>query len=180
MNKYHPDKHPGESTTEKCKNFNVAYDILSDTTKKKTYDLSLNGQYAPSQPTNPRYTPPEPEPTKPYVYDEKWEKFLEKRPSWAKSVPIPPSAWGNKEKPVQHVNGITNIRPDLQDWGHKIIWAGKQYRVSGHEIQAELSRTWGYFCEPNSINMSLVYEQARAWTNRAQGKPEHVNVQFGV
>src|SRR3989344_1032047 len=37
--KYHPDKNPGDKTAEeKFKEISEAYEVLSDTQKKKTYD----------------------------------------------------------------------------------------------------------------------------------------------
>lgn len=42
--KYHPDKNPGDETfTEKFKEINGAYEILSDPQKKADYDNQLNG-----------------------------------------------------------------------------------------------------------------------------------------
>ena len=43
--KYHPDMHPDDATMEaKFKEINDAYAILSDSKKRKKYDLERNGQ----------------------------------------------------------------------------------------------------------------------------------------
>ena len=44
--KYHPDKNPGDETfTEKIKEINGAYEVLSDPEKRLQYDNSLNGMF---------------------------------------------------------------------------------------------------------------------------------------
>lgn len=44
--KYHPDKNPGDETfTEKFKEINGAYEVLSDPEKRLQYDNSLNGMF---------------------------------------------------------------------------------------------------------------------------------------
>lgn len=177
MSKYHPDKHPGESTTEICSKINAAYDVVHYDEKRKAYDQTLGQQNTSSNGhTN---TPP----SKPYDY--KWEQFLKQTPTWARTIRIPQSAWMSTASPVILIDGIYNIRLDLQDWGQKIIWAGKQNRISQYEIQRELSRTWGYYCLPNSLDMSIVQEQSNDWVNKAFNQSEfsqHENgpVKFGM
>lgn len=176
MTKYHPDKHPDKSSTDQCSKINAAYDILSDCSKKNTYDQSLTGQSVPQS----RATNNPPQPVKPYTYDPEWELFLQKRPWWVKSVPISLVSWRNPEPPIIFNVGMSNIRPDLQDWGYNIIVVGQQNRVTRHDVQRELERTWGYFCTQNSLDKSLVLDEARIWVNRAFGEPESVSVKFGM
>merc|ERR1739848_672719 len=48
MGKYHPDKNKSPSAEEKFKDINMAYEVLSDETKRRTYDQvgedGMNGQ----------------------------------------------------------------------------------------------------------------------------------------
>jgi hypothetical protein len=193
VRKYHPDTHAGDlKAAERCTAINKAYDTLSDRDKKKEYDAllresneSYNGAY--QAPTYRSYTPPPPPapPPKPprpvYVYDPKWEQFLNDRPDWAKSITPPADSWGDTDPPVRQViGGFTDVRPDLDMWGRWIIMAGQQTSTSYREIETELARTWSYFsADGGSLTQSLVRQTAKEWCNKAQGINK-AQVQWGV
>lgn len=60
IKKYHPDLYQGDKAfaERKTQEINEAYDILSDSTKKYDYDLSITPSYTTTNTTNYSYTPP--------------------------------------------------------------------------------------------------------------------------
>ena len=66
--KYHPDHNPNADANEKTKKINVAYGVLSDPAKRKTYDeLWFQKKSGTSNRPTARSAPQEPTPPKPIV-----------------------------------------------------------------------------------------------------------------
>lgn len=74
---YHPDKNPTSDAEEKIRQINIAYEVLSDTSKRKQYDVGR-------QPQEHNASPSEFEDVKPFTTDP-----LEK--SWAIAVSFYPN-----------------------------------------------------------------------------------------
>jgi curved DNA-binding protein CbpA len=179
IKKYHPDRNPNKLAAEQCSKINGAYDILSDGSKRKTYDLTLS-RSAPQSAGHQHNHQHSSAATKPYRYDAKWEEFLSKRPHWAKTIVVPPDAWGNTAEPMVSTFGMVDVRPDLHQWGQRIINVGRQYNIPKSQVESEVRRTWEYFCTSSGLSSILVQETVRAWVNRAFGHPENVSVKFGL